>query len=77
MSGERDDGGPVVQLLGIGDRVKAIAGLSLRDYFAAHALIGVIGWNGAPVGPDETQALDLSAETAFAFADAMLRKRSP
>lgn len=51
-------------------------GMSLRDYFAAHALSGIIASlreTGVSVGG---VVFAEEATTAYAFADAMLKERS-
>ncbi len=44
-------------------------GMSLRDWFAGQAMIGVAAYAGEPVPPD------LLAKAAYGFADAMLAAR--
>lgn len=49
----------------------AVSGMSLRDYFAAHALAGLCAnerWNA-------TYQVEKVASSAYAMADAMLRNR--
>jgi hypothetical protein len=51
-------------------------GMSLRDWLAGQALIGLIGLIGIPEdGPDELWDAD-TAQRAYAIADAMLAARS-
>lgn len=75
MSDQPNDGGPAFPVPerenGNGDTVWPIAcGMSLRDYFAAQALSGVMadpnGWNR----PANTAA------NAYDYADAMLAERA-
>jgi hypothetical protein len=49
-------------------------GMSLRDYFAAKALQGILA-SFAGVGPGDEPTIDVCAETAFRHADAMLEAR--
>lgn len=68
-----NDGGPAFPLQSIGpDFAPGYAGMSLRDYFAAKAMQGLI------VGVDKPRT-DYIARTAYAMADAMLaaRKEKP
>lgn len=50
-------------------RAEAVGGMTLRDYFAAHALQGIIA-----KGEDEMFPVARAAE-AYALADAMLKAR--
>jgi len=52
------------------DKVKSVGGLSLRDYFAAAALQGLICHYGRDAIADEDKARD-----AYELADAMLAAR--
>ena len=55
--------------------VASDAGMSLRDYFAGQALIGILGSHvrgGVDVDLDDVGAV---AEAAYRYADAMLKAR--
>lgn len=52
-----------------GDRTRESKGMTLRDYFAAQALQGLIAGGELGAGVDDL------AKTAFKAADAMLRRR--
>lgn len=70
-----DDGGaafpyPVAYVLQDGDLV---TGMSLRDYFAAKVMQGMLaGNNGTPVVNRKHMKLE---EAAYAIADAMIKER--
>lgn len=65
MAGEIDDGGPAFA----GRLASDVApGMSLRDYFAAHALIGLI--DQLVVAKSDT-----TARAAYFIADAMIAVR--
>lgn len=67
----RSDGGPAfpISLPGFGDN--GAEGMSMRDYFAAHALHAIILADGAQY----FSALDGHAKIAYQHADAMLVAR--
>ena len=75
MTMTKDDGGPafpnVVDLLpsvtGIGSKACWV-GMSLRDYFAGQALVGICGWEGL----DD----DVKPVEAYKMADRMLAERA-
>lgn len=54
-------------------------GMSLRDYFAAHALTGILA-NANPLrlsrGEEDLTTGDCFARRAYLFADAMLAERA-
>ena len=50
-------------------------GMTLRDYFAAQALQGLIVADNFYAGMGEPSRFKQAAEGAYAFAEAMLRKR--
>lgn len=53
-------------------------GMTLRDYFAAAALQGMITTSGAPfLMPDPHDIESLAANGAYKFADAMMKAREP
>lgn len=49
-------------------------GMSLRDYFAGRAMGGLLAWS--PPGSEYQYKPEEVAERAYAFADAMLRRRN-
>lgn len=63
-----------------GDRAQAYeeqAGMSLRDYFAGQALIGILTTSGAPAWSLKEGDSDVLANTCYRIADAMLARRAP
>lgn len=78
MSDERDDGGPAFPttkpLDGWGDPNR---GMSLRDWFAGQALIGLLSATSHPksTGPSQEPA-EVYALNAYILADAMLAERT-
>jgi len=76
----KDNGGPAFgELQQVGDVAMRDGGLSIRDYFAAKALSGMIaqgglgfmGWH--PSNWDSSKSL---AKSAYEIADAMLKERA-
>ena len=70
----KNDGGtafPVLHWIN-GESTGAEEGMTLRDYFAAKAMQGLL-----ELAPQDKQQWtnDLAAETAYAMADAMLKAR--
>ena len=66
------DGGPAFPITGY----PRDPGMTLRDYFAAAALPGIItGAVVAGLGPDDKHTYDTVAARAYAQADQMLRLR--
>jgi hypothetical protein len=60
------------------EQMSAIRGMSLRDYFAAAALQGIIACPTAHRVKDtgvEVNTMDQAAEIAYQYADAMLLER--
>ena len=53
-------------------RSRAVNGMTLRDYFAAKAMQGILS---ATLTPNTTWSQDDAAETAYNVADAMLKAR--
>lgn len=51
------------------------AGMTLRDYFAAKAMQGLIGCPDWRESMDEHNASDFTAFSAYVMADAMLKAR--
>jgi hypothetical protein len=68
------DGGPAFPRMGegFGNPNYDTPGMSLRDYFAAHALPALIEQNGHI---SRVIVFDVSAKEAYAYADAMLQAR--
>jgi hypothetical protein len=78
---ERDDGGPAFPDPGRGQSSKARAGLphtgaTLRDFFAASALQGLLASPRLPGRDNETVTNDVAARCAYEAADAMLAERA-
>lgn len=74
---DKPDGGPAFAPHGAPhptDPTKAIYGMTLRDYFAAQAMIGIMSTAGGFDRAD--RRVEMVAEKAFQFADAMLAERS-
>lgn len=66
-----NNGGPAFPLLGEGPNVPCFnEGMTLRDYFAAAALQGLLAY------PNGTGTHEVFAKCAYAYADAMLVKRA-
>jgi hypothetical protein len=77
----KPDGGPAFpsretwqewneRTVGYVERSTPVPGMSLRDYFAAHALAGI-----AARGPREHESAEARARYAYGYADAMLAER--
>ena len=82
MSNEIDDSGPAFPKLtalwndnrnsgGNNFKAETVGGMSLRDYFAAAALQGII----SAVPYEESVGFDRAAGWAYDYADAMLKAR--
>ena len=54
-------------------RLRAVNGMTLRDYFAAKAMQGILAGK-LPI-TEEPEPLPLIAKAAYAMADAMLKAR--
>lgn len=68
----KDNGGPAFgELQQVGDVAMRDGGLSIRDYFAAKAMQGMIASYGYL-----RSEVDVIAESAYDCADAMLARRS-
>ena len=68
----KDNGGPAFgELQQVGDVAMRDGGLSIRDYFAAKAMQGMIANYGYL-----RSEVDVIAESAYDCADAMLARRS-
>jgi len=76
---EKKDGGPafpvrVITSTAIGDHVSELPGLSLRDYFAAKALQGLLACpNNTRV--DGLSTRDSVSKVAYILADCMIEAR--
>lgn len=77
MSSATNTGGPAFPVLHWinGESTGAEEGMTLRDYFAAKALPGLMGrdWSNHK-GTDE-ELIDLWARSSYGIADAMLKAR--
>ena len=71
MSKQPNDGGPAFPHMKAEGHNDYVAGLSLRDYFAGHALAGLLAQS-----PVARSAREFASE-AFMVADAMLAARTP
>ena len=68
----KDNGGPAFgELQQVGDVAMRDGGLSIRDYFAAKAMQGMIASYGYL-----RSEVDVIAESAYDCADAMIARRS-
>lgn len=68
----KDTGGPAFPAgLAIGDRAKLEGGMTLRDYFAAKAMQGML----ANQHPYQASDEHMFARDAYVMADAMLKAR--
>jgi hypothetical protein len=65
---EKPNGGPAFPWDGMGDD-----GMSLRDYFAAKALQGIMAHSGDGVNPGNVTSV---TKVLYLIADAMLKERS-
>lgn len=74
-----NDGGPAFPLLGDGPNAPCFnEGMTLRDYFAAHALKSLAQASierGKLGGITLSESCDMCAETCYLLADAMLAAR--
>lgn len=73
------DGGPAFPVIGEhGMKLENDPGMTLRDYFAAAALRGIVasdGFTEASIGVSEECGATVAAKCAYLFADAMLKER--
>lgn len=68
-----DNGGPAFPVIGAPSAPEDYPDMSLRDYFAAKAMQGLLAQScGTAMGSDPIYA----AEYAYAMADAMLAERN-
>ena len=70
----KENGGPAFPLcIEVGENIHLDLGMTLRDYFAAKAMQGMLGNSGMGMwGPDAEKSYALSA---YSMADAMLAQR--
>lgn len=68
MNNQINDGGPAFPRTGADGHTSPQSGMSLRDYFAAAALQGLLASN-------ENGNSQLFSETSYRLADAMLKAR--
>ena len=71
----KDTGGPAFPTLADNGHAMNQDGMTLRDYFAAKAMQGLIGCSDWRESMDEHNASDFTAFSAYAMADAMLKAR--
>jgi hypothetical protein len=90
MMGDIDKtGGPAFPELGLsglpnGEFIQGREGMTLRDYFACHAMTGLLAMNASPnLGGASRQGAyydhgraDLMANDAYAIADELLKARA-
>ena len=82
MTEKKNDGGPAfpIQNANFTEAYGGAPGMTLRDYFAAHALIGIGNWVHTVYGETNVSPASISATRrahwAYAQADAMLEERS-
>ena len=73
-----NDGGPAFPLQSIGpDFAPGYAGMTLRDYFAAKAMQGLVSGHFAKYGHEDYWPRPEIASEAYEIADAMLAARKP
>ena len=73
-----NDGGPAFPLQSIGpDFTPGYAGMSLRDYFAAKAMQGLVSGHFAKYGHENYWPWPEIASEAYEIADAMINARKP
>ena len=74
MNDERDGGQAFPTTF---DRCNGVAGMTLRDYFAAQTLVGLLASPRPPGGVKRGAPIagDAVAELAYAMADEMLMER--
>lgn len=72
----KDNGGPAFPVQNAAEW--QAHGMTLRDYFAAHALPGLMGrvWSDPVTGVMPDNVFELWADGAYATADAMLAERA-
>lgn len=84
VSAERDDGGPAFPFAGSDGHVLNDSGMSLRDYFASHALNGLlscpndepcVSTDRAGIEREQREFAAKMARFAYQYADAMIAER--
>jgi hypothetical protein len=76
MSADTNTGGPAFPQHGfdnIAERFTSQGGMTLRDYFAAKAMQGIIA--SEKLGDEEFATPEMYARDAYKYADAMLKAR--
>ena len=68
---DKDTGGPAFPY----EYFEETSGMTLRDYFAAKAMVGVIDFGKTLEGFHENKAPDLIAKLSYQLADAMIQAR--
>lgn len=71
---QQNDEGPAFPTSG---NIHGTRGMSLRDYFAAKALPGLMGrgWRDPTTGGTPENIMEIWARSSYAMADAMLKAR--
>jgi hypothetical protein len=70
------NGGPAFPVIGAPGAPEDYPGMTLRDYFAAKAMQGLLAHPRCnDVGREEPETTEYVAEEAYAVADAMLAER--
>ena len=74
---DKDTGGPAFpcEVVPTGYGTMIHEGMTLRDYFAAKAMVGVIDFGKTLEGFHENKAPDLIAKLSYQLADAMIQAR--
>lgn len=71
-----DDGGPAFPTTS-DDYASGLGGMSLRDYFAAKAMVSLQSDRGSKhASPIKDMPFDVQARSAYAMADAMITARA-
>ncbi len=76
MAEEKDNGGPAFGIQSLTQNAQSHrveGGVTIRDYFAAHAVIGLFAGDERSAGDFDEQ---LIAANAYRLADAMLKARA-
>ena len=71
---DKKDGGPAFPVLDVGYWGARSAGMTLRDWFAGQALIGILSINGT-IKHQPNKTPELCCPLAYEYADAMLKAR--
>lgn len=72
---EKDNGGPAFPIITPDMPVEGSGGITIRDYFAAKAMQGVLGWDGGWTKIGSETWSEALARQAYEYADAMLQAR--